>query len=162
MKLIPLSKNKFAKVDDDMFDFLMRWKWHYDGKYARRHTPRADGKQGNIQMHRVIAQADPRVFIDHKNGDTLDNQRYNLRISNHSTNAMNMRKHRGASQYKGVCKEGNSWRVQIWKNNKRVFTVLTPNERHAALIYNLNAPALFGEYARLNFSDAIVGLSVDA
>lgn len=32
----------------------------------------------------------------------------------------------------------------------------TPNERWAALAYDLNAPALFGEYARLNFPDAIL------
>jgi hypothetical protein len=27
MKLIPLSKGKFAKVDDDKYDFAMQWKW---------------------------------------------------------------------------------------------------------------------------------------
>jgi hypothetical protein len=162
MKLIPLSQNKFAKVDDELYGFLNQWNWHFDGKYARRHTPRMDGKQGNELMHRVIAQADPGVFIDHKNGDTLDNQRENLRISNHSTNAMNMRKHRGASQYKGVCRAGNYWHVQIWKDNKRVFTALTKNERWAAMMYDLNAAALFGEYARLNFADAIVAIHVDA
>jgi len=152
MKLIQLSKGKTAKVDDDHYDFLSQWKWHYDGKYARRHTPRIDGKQGNELMHRVVAKAKPGEFVDHINGDTLDNQRHNLRASNHSTNAMNMRKHRGVSRYKGVCREGEYWRVQIWKDNKRVFTAVTKNERWAGMIYNLNAPALFGEYARLNFA----------
>ena len=64
--------------------------------------------------------------------------------------------------YKGVCKDGDSWRVQIWKDNKKVFTAITQNERWAGMIYDLNAPALFGEYARLNFSDVLVGMSVDA
>jgi hypothetical protein len=158
MKWIELSKGFKAKVDDHLYDFLSQWKWHFDGKYARRHTPKVNGKQGNELMHRVIAQADPGVFIDHKNGDTLDNQRENLRISNHSTNAMNMRKHRGVSQYKGVCKEGEYWRVQIWKDNKRVFTALAKSERWAAMIYDLNAAALFGEYARFNFPEAILVL----
>ena len=95
------------------------------------------------------------VFVDHKNGDKLDNQEKNLRLSNHSTNAMNMRKHRGVSIYKGVCKNGGVWRAQIWKDNKRQFDATAPNERWAAMIYDLNAPALFGEYARLNFPEAI-------
>jgi hypothetical protein len=148
MQRIPLTQNKYAFVDDEDFYFLNQWKWHYSAGYAERKIY-PNGKQTHIQMHRVILKTSS--FVDHKNGDTLDNRKQNLRPATHSTNAMNMRKHRGNSVYKGVCKEKNSYRVQIWKDNKKVFSVMTLNERHAAMIYDLNATALFGEYARLNF-----------
>jgi hypothetical protein len=151
VRLIPLTKNFSAKVDDSIYDYLMKWKWHYNCGYAERKEYR-NGKQYHIQMHRVILPI--KGLVDHINGDTLDNRKSNLRISNHSTNAMNMRKHKGASVYKGVSREGNIWRTQIWKDNKKVFSVSTKEERHAALVYDLNAPALFGEYARLNFPEA--------
>ena len=161
MKLISLTKNKFAKVDDDVFDTLNQLKWHFDGYYARRNLY-ADSRQIHILMHRLIAGAKEGELVDHRNGDPLDNRKENLRICNRSNNAMNMRKHRGASIYKGVSKHENSWRTQIWHNNEKVFGATFPNERWAAYAYDLNASALFGEYARLNFSTETVAMSVDA
>jgi hypothetical protein len=165
MKLISLSKGKFAKVDDDLFDYLNQWKWHFDGKYARRNIYiRKNGKrkQVHILMHRFINDTPKGMFTDHKDGDCLNDQKANLRNCTKRTNAANMRKHRGASVYKGVSKHENKWRTQIWHNNEKVFAATCSDERWAAMIYDLNAAALFGEYARLNFSGAIVGMSVDA
>lgn len=159
MKLIPLSQGKFAQVDDWRYEEVSKYKWHFDGKYARRNVysyQNGKRKQAHILMHRFINNTPKGMFTDHIDGDCLNDQEANLRECDKKTNAMNMRKHKGVSIYKGVCKEKNSWRVQIWKDNKRVFTAMTQNERHAAMIYDLNAPALFGEYARLNFPDAIL------
>ncbi len=142
MKTIPLTQGKIAIVDDSDYEYLSQWKWHYNSGYAER------GK--HIHMHRVVLGTSQTV--DHINGETLDNRRSNLRPINHSTNAMNMRKHKGASKYKGVSFSNGYWRVQIWKDNKKVFSVMTPNELWGAMIYDLNAPLLFGQYARLNFS----------
>lgn len=155
MKLIPLSKGKFAQVDDWRYADLNQYKWHFDGKYARRHI-RVKGKQENILMHRVIANTPDGLFTDHKDGDCLNNQESNLRHCTKRTNAANMRKHRGSSIYKGVSKHENKWRTQIWHNNEKVFGATFPNERWAAYAYDLNAPVLFGEYARTNFPEAIL------
>src|ERR1051325_7155714 len=138
MKLIALSKGKFAKVDDDLFDYLNQWKWHFDGGYARRNIY-TNGKQTHILMHRLIMNAKDGELVDHRNCDTLDNRKENLRICNRSANAMNMRKHRGSSVYKGVSKHGDSWRTQIWKDNEKVFAATFPTEIAAALAYDLNA-----------------------
>jgi hypothetical protein len=155
MKYIPLTKGFFAKVDADWFGYLMQWKWHYNCGYAERKV-RVDGKQVHISMHREIINAERGDMVDHKNGDTTDNQISNLRLATHSTNAMNMRKHKGASSYKGVSKNKNSWRTQIWIDNKKVLVLSFPQERWAALAYDLNAPALFGEYTRFNIGDELV------
>lgn len=156
MKLIPLSKNQYAKVDDDKHDYLNQWKWYFDGKYARRNVYENGKLVRRILMHRLINNTPDDLFTDHIDGDTLNDQQLNLRTCDKKTNAANMRKHRGASTYKGVSKSNNQWRTQIWQDNKKVFDTTCSNERWAGMIYDLNAPALFGEYARLNFPEAIL------
>lgn len=48
------------------------------------------GKQIRYLMHRVILNVtDGKIIVDHKNGNGLDNQRHNLRLSDKSTNAFN-------------------------------------------------------------------------
>ncbi len=159
MKRIRLSKGKFALVDDDCFDYLSQWKWHYDGKYARRNI-RVNGKLVHIYMHKVVAGTDQKV--DHKDLDPLNNQRANLRACTTQTNAVNARKAvNKTSIYKGVTKRGNSWRSQLTYKNKKVYSAHFPTERWAAYAYDLNAYALYGEYARLNSSGAIAAMSVD-
>lgn len=145
---IKLTKGFEAQVDDDLHDYLSQWKWHYNDGYADR---KENGK--HIRMHRAVMNTNK--MIDHKNGNSLDNRKENLRIANHSTNAMNMRKHKGKSVFKGVSKEGNKWRTQVFYNNQRVFSAYFKTERQAGLAYDLNAPILFGEFARLNFEPVV-------
>lgn len=147
---IQLTKGFSTLVDDDQYDYLSQWKWHYNSRYAERTE---NGK--HVRMHRFILNAKDGEIIDHINGNPLDNRRSNLRVVTTSQNGMNMRKHTGKSIYKGVSKQGDFWRTQIWHNNKRAFSALTDNERWSAMIYDLNAPALFGKYARLNFPNAV-------
>jgi hypothetical protein len=150
MKLIALSKGKYAKVDDDLFTYLNQWKWHFDGKYARRNI-RVKGKLTHIYMHKVVVGIDG--MVDHRDIDTLNNQQDNLRLATTQLNAANTRKQPNRSSiYKGVSRHGKSWRTQIWYDNEKVFDASCTNERWAGMIYDLNAPALFGEYARLNFA----------
>jgi hypothetical protein len=125
MKQILITKGFFAKVDDDLYPYLSKWKWHYNKGYAERKEYH-DGKQVHILMHQVVSGLD---FVDHHNGDSLDNQRANLRPCNHSTNGMNMKKHRGKSSYKGVTPTGNTWKVQVWKDGKPAFVASAPTER---------------------------------
>src|SRR4051794_30363338 len=140
MKLILLSKGKSAKVDDELFDFLNQWKWHFDGEYARRNE---NGK--HVYLHKVVFGAKDGEKVDHKDLDQLNDQRVNLRICTSQTNAVNSRKAPNKSSiYKGVSKSGKQWRTQIWFNNKRHFDTAFPNERWAAIAYDLNAAALFG------------------
>ena len=50
--------------------------------YAVRYVTEADGTQTAIYMHEVIMGLPPAgYYIEHINGNTLDNQRANLRFS---------------------------------------------------------------------------------
>ena len=91
---------------------------------------------------------------DHIDGDKLNNQRSNLRVCSHTDNLRNGRKHKDSrSLYKGVSSKGKSSRVQV--DGKLIGSF--PNERWAAMAHDIAAKDLYGEYARLNFPDAIHG-----
>lgn len=150
MKTIPLSgkkgKGKFVKVSDKDYKRLLHLgPWYLSGKgYA------IGGDNGLTTMHRLLVSTDEGREVDHINGDKLDNQRRNLRVVTRSQNMMNGKKYRNTtSVYKGVSYSNwaKKWRVQIG----RMYIGDFDNERHAALVYDLWAKDLFGEYARLNF-----------
>lgn len=90
MKLIILTLGYDAKVDDADFEELDKFTWTADVRsdgtiYARRNE---SGQK--VYMHRQIAGvSDRHVLVDHKNHDTLDNQRHNLSSSNKSKNGQN-------------------------------------------------------------------------
>lgn len=108
MKRIPLTRNLFALVDDEDFWSLAEFRWTssstvYRGKaYALRKDP--DGGSKYILMHRLIAGAQPDEFVDHIDGNTLNNRRSNLRVCTHAENCRNRnRSKNNRSGFKGVC-----------------------------------------------------------
>ncbi len=158
MKKIPLTKGKFAAVDDDDFDFLSQWKWCIDsGGYAVRstHIGYFDGKKKTkrVWMHRVINKTEDSMDTDHINGDRLDNRKLNLRSASRSQNHMNRKSRPGSvSKYKGVYldKRFGNWVAQIRLNNKGVHIGSFKTEEEAAIAYNVEAKKHFGEFSKLN------------
>lgn len=77
-KQIPLSKGKFALVDDDMYDYLMQWKWTFSGGYTYR-IKTIKGVSKKIWMHREVNATANGLYTDHIDGNRLNNTRANLR-----------------------------------------------------------------------------------
>lgn len=107
MKRIPLSRNKFALVDDSDFNALSKYSW-YAAKRGRGlfYAVRTLGNQ-KIYMHREILGLGSKNALDghHMDGDGLNNQRHNLRAA---TTSQNIAGHRekssdASSKYRGVC-----------------------------------------------------------
>ena len=100
MKLIPLTKGKFAIVDDEDLDRLSGFRWMavclHGTWYAMRTTRGRDEKEVCRKMERNVIRetVPPRMCIDHINGDGLDNRKDNLRIVTYSQNSLNSRWHR--------------------------------------------------------------------
>ena len=150
MKKLYLTKGKYTIVDDKDYDSLSQWKWSFlnsGGGYAVRNS-----KGKIILLHRQIMNY-PKEGIDHKNGDSLDNRRCNLRVCDQLSNTKNSSSHRDSlSKYKGVTwqKGLNKWRSRIMFNgivrNIGVFN----DETEAAISYNNMAKKYHGEFARLN------------
>ncbi len=162
MRLIPLTKGQFAKVDDDDYDYLIQWKWYSKldrngGYYAARSSPVKNGKQKTIRMHRFLLDVnDSKLQIDHIDHDTLNNCRSNIRTATHSQNQSNrFSKNNSTSKYLGVSWSSlcNKWRSVIRKNKKDMHIGLFSNEIEAALAYDKKALELHGEFANLNFKN---------
>jgi hypothetical protein len=103
-------------------------------------------------MHRLITGW---PLTDHKNHDTLDNQRYNLRPATKSQNSQNSRPRlETSSQYKGVCLVRGRWRTYITLNAQRRWLGDFASELEAAFTYDEAARKLFGEYAYPNFAES--------
>lgn len=167
MKKIPLSRGKFALVDDADFEVLSKHSWYADlvrGKfYARRAIPLPGGKQKKINMHSVLCPVAPGFCVDHENRDTLDNQRKNLRVATRRQNRMNccrMAKKK-TSRFKGVFRSRDEiggcvysyWRASIGANNKNIYLGNFPSEEAAARAYDQAARKLHGAFASINFPD---------
>lgn len=161
VRVIVLSKGAEALVDEADYDrfFPHRWYLHGSGKwaYAARNRPQGDPGPGrHIIMHREVCGAEPGQFVDHINGNTLDNRRMNLRVCTNAENIRNMLPHDGGtSKFKGVywLEARGKWRAQIMHDYKKLNLGNYESEEEAGRAYDQAAIRLFGQFARLNFPE---------
>jgi hypothetical protein len=158
MKEISLTKGQITIVDDSDFDFLNQWKWFaiFDGSnyYAARTDWDNYPKSKTIRMHRVLLGiTDSKDQGDHKDHNTLNNQRNNLRKCTPKQNGTNKSKRKAASsKFKGVSwhKRINKWHSQIAAGGKKLSLGYSDDEKTAAIRYNEAALRLHGEFAHIN------------
>jgi hypothetical protein len=154
MKRIPLTQEKFALVDDEDYEALSRHNWYLSNKgYATRTVTLPGGERHELGMHRAImglGKGDRRE-VDHRNVDTLDNQRGNLRICKRGQNTRNVRTHRdNACGLKGVWqdKRRGTWHASIMVEHKKRYLGKFETPELAHEFYCLAADMLHGEFAR--------------
>lgn len=157
MKLIPLTQNKFAQVDDEDYDYLNQFKWYaFKVKhtfYAIRAIRLLTGKQKQIFMHRVIMNTPDDMEVDHKDHNGCNNQKDNIRNCTHFQNIGNKKKGINcSSKYKGVtwCKNDKCWQASIQIDGKSIYLGRFKIEIEAALAYNKAAKFYFGDFANPN------------
>jgi hypothetical protein len=150
-----------AIVDDEDFDWLMRWKWFaVRGRggtfYAMRTVNVTRRDKYRVPMHRQLLGAPEAFLVDHRNGDGLDNQKQNLRLCRDEQNCWNRVGHPNASsRFKGVGlhKATGKWAAYIRVGGKQLHIGLFDDEEAAASAYDRIAREHHGEFARLNFPE---------
>lgn len=171
-KLIPITKGKFALVDEKHFDYINTFKWAAEKQltgnyYAVYRTRLKNGTSGKrIYMHRLIMKACKGQIVDHKDGDGLNNQSSNLRFCTRLENSRNRKsKKNSSSKYLGVSRHkhklsNGSFRfspsgyiAQIKIGNDKIKIGKFINEIDAAKAYDEMAKIHFGEFANLNFKE---------
>lgn len=161
MKLISLTQGMYTKVDDDMFDWLNQWKWYAIKLKTKANGPRwyavRTENRIRILMHRVVAQTPDGMFTDHLDGDSLNNQAFNVRSCTNAENQHNQRTKPmpKTSKYKGVSWHEHSgcWQAHISVNGKSIGLGHYVSEIDAAYAYDISAREHFGAFARTNFEN---------
>ncbi len=155
-------------VDADDYEWLNQWNWnaHWDSHRRSFYVTRtiADysipGKPRwtCIRMHRVILNCSPGEDCDHKNHDTLDNRKKNLRKCSVAQNAHNRKiQSSNTSGFKGVTwtKTTRRWRVKITVNGCEKHLGYFHSLEDAARSYDEAAKVYYGEFAVLNFPSTL-------
>ncbi len=154
MKEIKLTQEKVALVDDEDFEYLNQWKW-FAHRTAKKYYARRSIKNGNsyltILMHRVILKTPKNMGIDHIDHNTLNNQKFNLRVCTRSQNNCNSESV-NYSGYRGVTYNKGKYIVaQIKVDNKMIRIGTFKSEIEAACAYDEAAIKYHGKFAILNF-----------
>lgn len=167
---IKLTKNLVAQIDECDCDLISKYTWH--SATSKRSSPYAntrifynDGSSKSYitSMHRLIMGCtfgDGR-FVDHIDGNGLNNKRDNLRFVTRSQNAVNRKnKTNKISKYFGVSSviRGRKTKVKYWTASVRfmgqmVFHGYYKSENDAALAFNEEVVKYYGNFAKLNTID---------
>ena len=121
---------------------------------------RSVGRQKSETLHSRVLERPSGKIIDHKNRNTLDNRRVNLRLCTHQQNTFNRISIKsGASRYKGVTpyrRRSGWWVANIKLNNRTLHLGVFEDEQTAAAAYDKAASKYFGEFALTNHDLGLV------
>lgn len=163
---IPLTRGYVALVDAEDYARFGHLRWcampmqRSSGVYAHRGMWENGKKCRTILLHRAILDASPSQIVDHINGDTLDNRRSNLRITDRYGNARNRRVPVGTSGFTGVKPRGARWVGCVKTLGRLHYTKSFPSPVLAAAARDVLARQLHGEFAVLNFQFTPVSAQV--
>src|SRR5258706_1121991 len=125
MQTIQLTQGFVDLVDDADYERVSAQKWYANVQPRGVYAARTDNRR-TVYLHRFICGvSDPKVKVDHRNRNGLDNQRENLRDCSNGQNTMNQKKRRDgvSSKYKGVCwhKRDRKFQADIKLNGRSKF-----------------------------------------
>lgn len=159
---VKLSKGMECIVDAEDIAPISEHKWFVitDGKYPYASTNMwVSGKRHTIKLHRFLmgCTLGDGKLVDHRNGDTLDNRKINLRVTTRQGNNRNakLRKDNKVG-YKGVILRNTgqpkAYEVYYKRKGKHTFVGVFHTAREAAQAYDKAVLLEYGEFARTNES----------
>lgn len=105
----------------------------------------------SLKLHKFLINVPEGKVVDHKNGNTLDDRKYNLRICTRIQNSWNRKKNsNSASPFKGVHKKGKSFEAYISCNKVKMYLGTFGNLDDAIKARKQAELKYFGEYSYLN------------
>lgn len=158
MREVPLygskAQGRVARVDDADYELAMTYRWNVQEQPETSSGPYA--KSGAVYLHTLLTGW---ALTDHKDGDGLNCQRYNMREATDAQNLANQRKSRSyagkptQSRYKGVSRNGSGWAAKIIINRQYHYLGTYADEADAGRAYDAAAKEAHGAFARVNFPD---------
>lgn len=153
MEYIALTQNKRTIIDNKDFKKVSKYKWCYKIskilKDGREYGVAVHGfwnskRQQNkiIKLHRfILGLTDPKIIVDHINGNTLDNRKSNLRIVDGTLNNMNRRGVKGCQWDRRT----GQWRAELGFYGKRIWLGRFNRKEDAIKVYKLAVIKYYGE-----------------
>lgn len=122
-----------AIIDTEDIDKVknIKWRLNHNGYVI-------NNSNTGIFMHGRILGVD--TFVDHINGNRLDNRKCNLRVTNHSANQMN-------TSHLGVYQKGDKWMAKIKLHQKSLHLGVFAYKEEALYARWLAEQILFKEFA---------------
>lgn len=149
-----LNGDLVTLIDDEDAERVAAYSWKaYWTKRGKRYYVTSSGTGGKtIYLHRFIMDASKGNVVDHKNGDSLNNQKHNLRQTTQQNNCFNSKGKGSNTGFKGVSfsKERRKYFASIMHNRRTIPLGRYATPEEAAKAYNEAARRLFGEFALLN------------
>lgn len=142
----------YTLFDEKHLPILSNSRWSRIGCEGHFYVSDRDGL-----MHRRILKPSDDKYVDHINGNGLDNRDCNIRLATPSDNVKNKGPRKNtSSQYLGVGyqKDKNVWVAYLGIDNKTVFYQRFKSEMEAARARDLAALRYHREFAYLNFEES--------
>lgn len=142
--------DKCILVDCEDYDKISKYKWVIAKVKKWHYAIRKSNGNETVYMHRFILGCDRNKYVDHRNGDGLDNRRLNLRECSNSENQYNVGKKSNSRQkYKDIREtKSGTYQVRMRTPEGRLQkTVKTEGE--AVALYNEWAKKYHKEFAHL-------------
>lgn len=161
MKILPIWNRYRLRcesilVDDENYDRLKTYTWNLCSNLKKTRTyninTTINGK--GVSMANIIFENYDNMY-DHIDRNPFNNQKNNFRVCDHQQNSWNsgprVRKYKGVSYWK----RDKNWSAQIMKTYKKIHLGYFDSEIEAAKAYDEAAKKYFGEFAYLNFPNAV-------
>lgn len=155
------NKHLFFFIDLADLNTIADYSWRVyvdkgNNSYKRVETSvTRNNKTTHLMLARFLMGYPKGKFTDHKDCDSLNNRRCNIRLATHDENSRNVPKRvrKTHSKFKGVSwhKLKNKWVATCAINSKNKFLGYFSNEIDAAKAYDKTAKELHGEFAKTNF-----------
>lgn len=136
---ILLENGEIAIVDTEDATRMLQHYWNKSGRYVRSYT-------ANVPLHKFVMKTNK--MLDHKNGNTLDNRKENLRYCTFQENAINRKLRKdNETGTTGVGSRNGKYFAEIKSGGVRRYKVFSRFEE-AAKTRKEWENDLFGEWMR--------------